>query len=70
MQVLKILFGLFIALFLISGVCIVLLPLLGVTFGLVGAVIGFVWKLVTHPLVLIIFVALLAVGFFKKAKPQ
>jgi hypothetical protein len=32
-------------------------------------VVGLVWKIVTHPLVLIVFVALLAIGFYKRAKP-
>jgi hypothetical protein len=68
MKLLKIIFGLFIALFLLSGVIVILLPILGITFGLIGAVFGLIWKIVTHPVVLIVFVAVLAFSLYKKSR--
>ena len=70
MKVIKILFGLFIALFFVSGILVFLIPLMGITWGIISTVVGVIWNLVTHPVVLVLMVALLAYGYFKKSNAK
>jgi len=66
----KILFWIFVALFLISGVFKLLGAILNVTFGIIGAIMSFIWNIVFNPIVLILVIIYLIYRFSKKSSSK
>jgi len=64
----KTLFWIFIVLFLISGVFKLLGAILNVTFGIIGAIMSFIWSIVFNPVVLILVIIYSIYRFSSKSK--
>jgi len=67
-KIIKTLFWIFIVLFLISGVFKLLGAILNVTFGIIGAIMSFIWSIVFNPVVLILVIIYLIYRFSSKSK--
>ena len=63
----KVLIGLFIGLFAISGVIALISAVVGMTFGVIGLIFSFVWKILFNPIVLVIIIIVLAYKLNKKS---
>lgn len=55
----KVLLGIFIVLFAISGLFSLLGAALHLTFGILGVILSFIWNIVSNPVVLILIVVYL-----------
>jgi len=67
-KIIKTLFWIFIVLFLISGVFKLLGAILNVTFGIIGAIMSFIWSIVFNPVVLILVIIYSIYRFSSKSK--
>jgi len=67
-KIIKTVFWIFIVLFLISGVFKLLGAILNVTFGIIGAIMSFIWSIVFNPVVLILVIIYSIYRFSSKSK--
>ena len=63
----KVVLGIFIGLFLVSGVFKLIGLVIGVTFGVVGIAMKAVWGILSSPVILILIIIILAYKLNKKS---
>ena len=62
----RVLFWIFVVLFLISGVFKLLGAILNITFGIIGLIMSFIWNIVFNPIVLVLAAIYLIYRFINR----